>query len=77
MDGAILSQIKIGELDYTKEERDGCVILTPFFRCYVITTAGQIWDIEAFAFTCSEDSLAEAWADEAVRYEHFKQREYA
>lgn len=60
-----LARIHIGELQYEKIDN----ILSPYYDCFVITTAGQIWDIKyVLAFNCTKDRIQEVWNTERERF---------
>lgn len=54
-----LAKVAIGALDYLVDGN----ILSPYYRCYVITTAGQIWDVNCAAFTCTQGRLRDLWVN--------------
>jgi hypothetical protein len=62
-----LAKWKVGDVQYETHGN----ILTPFRDCYVVTTAGQIWDIRCLAFSCDESHLLELWATDRS---HFRKR---
>jgi len=57
MDGKELAKIGIGEIELNVDGN----IIKPFRRCYIITTAGQIWDIVVDAFGANNTNLDALW----------------
>lgn len=53
-----LARIHIGELISIPTPPNG---ITPFYRCYVVTTAGQIWDADILGFGISKDRVRLLW----------------
>ena len=63
-----LARIQIQPLEYYSEDN----ILDPYHPCYVITTAGQIWDVNMSPWGLDKEKVKTAWN---TKREKFRKRE--
>lgn len=68
-----LARIHIGELDSISIPGTDEKVAMPFYHCYVVTTAGQIWDAQIQAFGCTKEYVKTLWNSDRSQ---FKKREF-
>ncbi len=68
MDGNELADIRVGEIEMNIDGN----IINPWRKCLIVTTAGQIWDINIDAFGATHNNIAALWK---LKRESFTKRD--